>query len=447
MDRFAAYTRHVNPALGRFLELSGRALRLVRATGAHLIDDEGRTWDDWIAGFGTLNLGHARPELVETARAHLLGGAPALYPEQLNPFAGELAARLLEASGPGFADGTVFFGHGGADAVEAAIKTALLAAELPGAGDGPRTIAFADGGFHGVSLGALSAMAPGLYRDDFDRAGVLAPFRRVPWADLEALEATLARGDVAAFLVEPIQVEAGVRIAPPGYLTAAAELCHAHGALLIVDEVQTGMGRTGRLFAWQESEGSVPDIVCAAKALGGGVVPIGAAIMRAGIWERAFGSPLRAEIHAITMGGNALAAAVGARALELTRAPALLAGVRERGRSLLAALGAATADCPSVTRVEGRGLLGGITVADPDHPSLSWEALGLPELTGYPTGGPLLVERLARRRILAHVCAHDWAVVRIEPPLVVEPDACERFVDGVLEAARWLDEHRRSPVA
>jgi len=426
MDAFKAYTRHVNPPLGRFLEMSGRDLRLVRARAGTLEDVEGRRFDDWVSGFGSFNLGHNPEALKATIRDHLDRDAPNLFVENLNPYAGELAAALVRAAGPGF--GTCFFSNSGAEAVEAALKTALLAT-------GRTRIAFAAGAYHGTTLGALACMGRGLYRAPF--SAVLADFPEVAFGDAAALEKALLAEDVAAFIVEPIQMEAGVRIASPQYLASARELCRRYGALLIFDEVQTGMGRTGRLFAYEHA-GVEPDILVLAKSLGGGLLPIGAAVMADGLWDRAYGSYLRAEIHNCTFGGNALACRVALKTLELVGAPSFLAVVRQRGNELFTALQDALAGYRVVERVSWRGLVGGIKLRDVDHPWLDWENLGLTELAGYPTSGPLLVERLTRHGILAQVCAHDWSVLRVEPPLTVDAEACARFVAAIDDSVRWL---------
>jgi acetylornithine/succinyldiaminopimelate/putrescine aminotransferase len=426
MDAYAAYAQHVNPALGRFLQLSGRDLRLVRARGSVLEDAEGRCYDDWVAGFGSFNLGHNPAVLKAVIREHLEGDAPALFVENLNPFAGELAAALVRAAGPGF--GTCFFANSGAEAVEAALKLALRVTGRP-------RIAFADGAYHGTTLGALACMGRGLYRADFDH--VLPAYPEVPFGAIEPLERVLAGGDVAAFIVEPIQMEAGVRIAPAAYLREVREACRRAGALLVLDEVQSGMGRTGALFAFQASDVE-PDVLVLAKSLGGGMVPIGATVMAEGLWERAYGSYLRAEIHNSTFGGNALACRVALRTLELVGDEAFLAAVRRRGGELFGALEAEIGESPVVERVSWRGLVGGIALREPEHPWARWENLGLPELAGRPASGPLVVERLARRGILAQVCAHDWSVLRVEPPLTVDGETCARFVAAVGDAVRWL---------
>jgi putrescine aminotransferase len=365
---------------------------------------------------------------LRAAREHLERGAPLIFEENINPFQGELAAALVRAAGPSFE--TCFFTNSGTEAVEAAIKTAMAATRRP-------RVAYAEGAFHGTTLGSLACMGCRHFRDDFEPA--LPDYPRVPFGDLGALERALSAGDVAAFLVEPVQIEAGVRIASDDYLRGAKELCARHGALLILDEVQTGMGRTGRLFAFQRS-GVAPDILCLAKSLGGGVVPIGAAVMGEGVWRRAFGTYLRSEIHTSTFGGNSLSCAVARKALEMFEAPGFLEGVRARGERLFGRLAAATDGCEAVRTIRWLGLIGGIQLRDADHPWFRWENMGLPDMEGYPTAGVLMVERLGRRGMLTLFCSDDWTVLRIEPPLTVSEEAIDRFAAAVGETVRWLSE-------
>lgn len=438
VDGYAAYTKHVNPALGHFLTMAGRDVRFVRASGCTLEDDRGQRWTDFIAGFGALALGHSPPAIRAAIEAHLATGTPSMLVESLNPSAGALAARLVQLAGPSFE--TAFLCNSGAEAIETALKAVMLAT-------GRTKIVYAARGYHGTTLGALACMGRGFYRDPFgdvvDRLG----FVEVPFDDLPALERALGGGDVAGFLVEPIQMEAGARIPSSGYLSGAAACCRKFGAKLILDEVQTGLGRTGRVFAFEHDlpratdDVMVPDVIVLAKALGAGVVPVGAAVMGEGIWRAAYGSYLRSEIHNTTLGGNALACAVAQSVLDVVTTDAFLSTVRARGERLQARLEASLAGRPSVARVSVRGLLGGVELRA-DHPWMTWDALGMPDLAGFPTSGPLILERLARRRILAQVCAHDWSVVRVEPPLVVDDETIDAFVDALADAVTWLDEQR-----
>lgn len=427
---FKAFGAHVNPGLARFLTITDRDLRFVRGEGLTLWDAGGERHEDWIGGFGALPFGHSPPGFAELIADHLQSQAPNLYSEHLNPFAGALARDLVAAAGAELE--TAYLCNSGSEAVEAAIK---LAVRVTGRG----RIVYAKGGYHGTTCGALSCMAEGMYREGFEP--LLADHTPVSFGDLQALEAALAGGEAAAFLLEPIQVEAGLRFADPDYLSSARELCDRHGALLILDEVQTGLGRTGAAFAFQDL-GVRPDVVCLAKALGAGLVPIGATLVGAGLWAKAYGSIRTCEVHESTMGGNGLACVVAREALRRLIEPEFLASVRARGEALFSALEAEVGASPLVESVRGRGLLGGVALREPDHPWLSWDAFDLEELSGEPLSGPLLVDRLGRRGILGQVCGHDWSVLRVAPPLIVDEESCARFVSAVGAGVRFLEERQ-----
>lgn len=408
---FAAFTAHVNPVLGRFLKMTGRDLNLVSAHGTTLRDADGRVFDDWTAGFGAFNLGH-NPEVVRNAlRDALDAGAPNLFSENVNPSAGALAEALTRAAGPPFEIASFF--NSGSEAVDAAIKTAMEAT-------GRARVVYADRAFHGVTFGAYAARCI-----------------KVPFGDAEALEQAI-RDDVAAFLIEPMQMEGGARVATREYLQRAAELCRARGVLLLFDEVQTGMGRSGHLFAF-EKLGVIPDILILAKSLGGGMMPIGATVTTREIWQRAWGTYLRCEEQYVTFGGNTLACRAALAALAAIDTPPFLAAVRARGEELFAALNARIGSSRLVKRISSMGLMGGIELRDPEHPWLRWSAMGVEELEGMPVGAPLVVDRLQRAGILTQVCANDYSVLRVEPPLIVSRETCARFVDEVARAIEWLE--------
>jgi len=429
-EDFERFTRHVNPGLARFLQIVGRDYRFVHSEDCTLRTSTGETLTDWVGGFGTLSFGH-NPAFAKAALAEALqSSAPHLYVDALNPFAGRLAAALLKAAGDPFE--ICFFANGGAEAVEAALKTAVAAS-------GRCKILYAEGGYHGTTLGALGCMAQGLYREPFE---ALLPrcFQSVPFGDSAALAQALTGEPVAAFLLEPIQIEGGMRIASSDYLTEAKRLCHAAGSLLILDEIQTGLGRTGKLFAFHHTQAQ-PDVVVVGKALGAGLVPISAAVFASGIWQRAYGSLLRSEIHNSTLGGNALCCAVGLAVLEHLAQSSFLDQVRQRSAQLLRGLARVTEGRRSVLRVDLRGLLGGIQLRSVSHPWATWAGLGMPELEPRVSSAALLVQRLAKHGILAHVCGHDWSVLRIEPPLTVGAQACEEFLAALTVSLDWLEEN------
>ena len=423
---FRAFGTHVNPPLAQFLALSGRDQRYVRAHGCCLETDEGERYADWVAGFGSLNLGHNPPALLEALKSHLAEGAPNLYVESLNPFAGRLAERLARAAGAAFE--TCFFCNSGSEAVEAALKLAMAAT-------GRRGIVYCEGAYHGTTLGSLSMMARGEYRERFEP--LLADFHEIPFNDLGAL-ATALEGRPAAFVLEPIQVESGMRVLERGFLAAARALCAERGTLLVLDEVQTGMGRTGRLFSFQHEAHAAPDILVLAKSLGGGVMPLGAIVIGAGLFKRAYGDPVTCEIHNATFGGNALACRMGLETLTVLEAPGFLEGAARRGEELAALVDAALGSHPLVERIVFRGLLGGITLRETGHPWFSWDHFGMDALCGRPASGALVVHRMLRRKFLTQLCGHDWSTLRVEPPLIVSAEDCRGFVSALAEELDWI---------
>jgi putrescine aminotransferase len=422
---FNDYSRHVNPVLGEFLKLSGRDQRFVRATGCTLLTDQGEAFADWVAGFGSMNLGHNPPGLRQKIDNHLSENPPNLYPENLNPYSGELATELVHLAGSHFE--TCFFSNSCSEAVESAIKTAIAAT-------GRKTVLFCEGAYHGTTLGALSLMGDGHYRRQFDP---LLPYESIPFNNIDALAEALKQINPSAFILEPIQIESGFRSCAPNFLQQASSLCHDSGALLILDEVQTGMGRTGKLFAFEHSDVR-PDILVLGKALGGGLLPIGATLFREGLFRKAYGSFLSCEAHNSTFGGNALSCSVAIEVLGIVSDSDFLQKVQERSLYLQSLLEQSLHNHSLVEKVQMHGLLGGITLREVDHPWFSWKNIGLEGFDHLPVTGPLLVHRMHRRKFLTQICAHDWNTLRIEPPLIVSPDECNNFVSTLSEELNWI---------
>ncbi|MEM6422635.1 MAG: aspartate aminotransferase family protein [Pseudomonadota bacterium] len=327
-------------------------LAFERGEGAWLVTTDGRRFLDFGAGIAVNVLGHAHPALVDalTAQAGRVWHVSNLYeiPEQRR-----LAGMLVEAT---FAD-TVFFTNSGTEAAEAAIKTVRKRfADEPGR----RTIIAFEGSFHGRSTGAIAAAGAAKLTDGF---GPLMPgFVHLPWGDHDAFEAAID-DSVAAVMVEPIQGEGGIRVMPDSCLQALRAACDRVGALLVLDEVQCGMGRTGRLFA-HERAGITPDIMLVAKGIGGGF-PLGALLAT----EDA-ARAMTAGTHGSTYGGNPLACAVGARVMEIVNDPAFLAEVRAKAGFLAQKLGALAAAHPDIIEaVRGEGLMLGLRLTEATTPA------------------------------------------------------------------------------
>ena len=407
----------VNPPVARRLQAFRLDRRYVHGEGCWLWDDEGRRCLDFTAAYGALPFGFNPPEIWEALRDVARDGAPSLVQPSRLDAAGRLARRLVAVAPPGLC--RVTFANSGAEAIEAAIK-------LVRAATGRLGIVVAERGFHGKTLGALSATARVSLQRPF---GAPAPgFVRVPHGDLAALaELLAARADeLAAVLLEPIQGEGGIFESPPGYLRGVRELCDRHGVLLVLDEVQTGLGRTGRLFAC-EHDGVVPDVLALAKALGGGLVPAAAVLATAACFSEAF-----ALRHTSTFAGNALAAYAGLRTLELlTRDDqALVRDVAALGSVLHTGLTALQQRHPAlITGVRGRGFMLGLELtADP-------AAFGrqgvLASMAAQETLGILLCSHLLHAEgVRLAPTLIGSRVLRVEPPLT----ATRAMIDELLAA-------------
>jgi putrescine aminotransferase len=396
-ETYENYRDYVNPPLARVMKLSGSPLE-VSAAGATIVDHNGKSYLDFAGGYGVFTLGHRHPRVVAAVRAQLdvmaLSGRT-----MFNPLLGRLAKRLAELT-PGDLQ-FAFFANSGAEAVEGALKLARAATRRA-------KFVGTHGAFHGKTFGALSVSGREEFRAPF--APLLADVVHVPFGDLEAL-ATHVTG-AAAVIVEPVQGEGGVNVPPPGYLRGVRELCDRSGAVFIADEVQTGLGRCGALFAC-DIEGVVPDVMTLAKGLSGGVIPIGAYVARPGVWNAAYAkAPL---LHTSTFGGNPLACAAALAALDVLVEDDLAVNARERGAELLAGARALAARYPAaIADVRGVGLLAGV------------------ELRNEGYAGTIIPE-LLKRGVTAAWTLNQQRVIRLEPPLIV--DAAQ-----IATALRALDE-------
>ncbi len=397
------YRRYLNPPLARVMKLSGSPVE-VSAQGCTITDHTGKTYLDFAGGYGVFTLGHRHPRVVAAVKDQLdrmaMSGRT-----MFNPLMGRLARRLAELA-PGDLS-LCFFANSGTEAVEGALKLARAATKRA-------TIVAADAAYHGKTLGALSVSGRAAFREPF--APLLADVRRVPFGDVDALRAAVDE-TVAAVIVEPVQAEGGVNLPPPGYLREARAICDERGAVLIADEVQTGLGRCGRLFGC-DADGVVPDVMALAKGLSGGVIPVGAYVARPAVWNAAYAkAPL---LHTSTFGGNELACAAALAALDVLHDEDLVANARERGAQLLAGARATMARFPAVIAdVRGAGLLVGV------------------ELRSEGYGGTIIPE-LLKRGVTAAWTLNQQRVIRLEPPLIVRAEqvgAALRALDAAVEAA------------
>lgn len=417
------FGRFVNPLVAGRAQLAGEPYLITQVKDGRLIDFDGRDYIDLLAGWGTQAFGH-RPKPIEDAlRDFLDSDAPSFYPSGVSPHAGRLARCLYEKTGYD----TAFFASGGSEAVEAALKLARVAT-------GKARIAYLQGAYHGCTFGSLAMMHTGCYRDAF--APHLPQFISLPANDIDALKQALADPELAAIVVEPVQIEAGVRFLTPEYLAVLCAGTSEKGVLLIADEIQTGLGRCGSMLAsmgknWPRQ----PDVVMLGKALGGGLMPLSAMLTHRAIFQRAYGSFTMADAHASTFSGNALACVAGLVAMRLLD-DALLAEIIRKGLILEAALQQAISNHPLVHAIRGRGLLFGIELKAPDHPCYQFDYLGLPELAHQPAIGMLALHQLYQAGFISQVCGHAWQVLRIHPPyLTADTDlqACAQALKHALD--------------
>jgi len=402
------YRRHLNPGLARLFQFGGVETVEWAAEGCLVWDVHGREYIDCACGPAIFNIGHRHPRVLAAVRDQLERMPMSVRTMPSVPQAA-LAERLAQLS-PGDLQ-YAFFGNSGAEANEGAIKLARLATGRPG-------IIAMQGGFHGKTLGALSATGRDHYKTPFEP--LVPQFTHVPFGDASALDAAIG-STTAAVMLEPIQGEAGVIIPPPGYLRQAREICDRRGVLLIADEIQTGMGRTGRMFC-VEHEAVVPDIMTLAKALGGGVIPIGAFVARPHLWEKMRRDPY---LHSSTFGGNPLACRAALATLEVLVEERLPARAEPLGAQFLGRLREIQAQHPSVvSAVRGRGLMLGVEFVHPD----------LALMTSAEAG---------RRGVITFYTLNNPNVIRIEPPLVITPELIDRAAQGIAgavgDAARLLD--------
>ena len=390
---------HVNAGVATLHKFMGAEAVEWRAEGSKIWDSEGNEYLDLLAGFGTLVLGHRPPGVVAAVKEQL-DRMPLASRVLFNKPLADLAAALAEIL-PGDI-GKSFFCHSGAEAVEGALKLARLCTGRPG-------IVAAEGGFHGKTLGALSASGRDVYRQPF--TPLLPGFCHVPFGDVSAL-AGVVDAETAAIILEPIQGEGGVIVPPPDYLPAARDICDRAGALLILDEVQTGFGRTGTMFAC-EQVGVVPDIICLAKGLGGGVMPLGAFASTPKIWAVLEDNPY---LHSSTLGGNPVACAAGLAALREIRRQNLPPRAAQLGKAALERLREVQATHPNlIAEVRGRGLLIGVQFIDSDVAGL-------------------VIAGLVQRRVIAAYTLNSPEVIRVEPALTIPEEDLERGIAAFAES-------------
>ena len=418
-----SYQEHVNPQWVRLLNVLQMNVRYTRCTGAELFTDDGRRIIDFLSGYCVHNAGHNHPGIVSALQDELDRQGPAMLQSHVSDLAGDLAAKLCSRAGGRLQK--AFFCSSGSEGVEAAIKFSR-------AHTGRAGIIYASGAFHGLTCGALYLMDDPFWREGF---GPLLPdTESVPFGDLAALESKLAARSAAAFIVEPIQAEAGIRIPPTGYLEAARNLCRKYGTLLVLDEVQTGMYRAGPFLASQSSAAD-PDMVILAKALSGGLIPSGAVLLTDEIYRSVYGSLKRAIVHTSTFSENGLSMRAGLATLEVLERERLGERAASLGSYLRDRLRTALSGYEMVKEVRGAGLLNGIEFTKPHTLKLRIPFEAFHQI--HPgMFGQVIVMRLFRdAEFLTQICGNNFMVLKAAPPLVAKEQHVDEFVRAVTNVA------------
>jgi ornithine--oxo-acid transaminase len=419
-EEMALNDRFLNPQMGRILRTLGFDKVWSGGEGAHLIDSDGERYLDLFGGYGVFAIGRNHPEAIaaiEEVMAARTGNLPQLGVTLLS---GVLAEQLLGRAPASV--GAMVPANSGTEAVEAAIKIARAAT-------GRARVLYSEHAFHGLTLGSLSINGNAEFRDGFEP--LLEGCDPVPLGDLDALERELGRGDVAAFVVEPVQGK-GVNLPPDGYLIGAQALCREAGTLFVCDEVQTGIGRSGRFLAL-EHWGLEPDMICLAKALSGGLVPIGAVLVSRAAFEKVFDGMERAVRHGSTFGGNDLAAAAGLATLRVLDREGLTGRAERLGALLLELTEPLVERYEVVHQVRGLGLMWAIELGPPAGRARRslWDAVERRQAGLFSQ--LITVPLFHDHKILCQVAGHRMNTIKALPALTIEEDELRRFAAALEE--------------
>ncbi len=433
--QYELHARHVNPAFVKMLRTIGFDKQYVRGEGCFLFDGEGNRYLDMLTGWGVFALGRNHPKVRNILEQILSRQMPNLVRMDCSLLAGLVAEKLTSYTAMKGQNGLsrVFFCNSGTETVESAIKFARCFT-------GKNRILYCEHAFHGLTTGSLSLNGAEFFRERF---GELMPGTSpVAFDDLASLEEALAAKDVAAFIVEPVQGKSCEAVSD-GYLAEAQRLCHRAGALLIADEVQCGLGRTGRWFAYQHSANVEPDIVCTAKALSGGYVPVGAVITNPKIMDAVFNSMERCVVHSNTFGQNDLAMAAALGTLHVMEEDRLVENADRLGKYAISELKKIGATCPFVSEVRGRGLMFGIDFKRPEHSlklKAAWDTLHTLNFGVFSQ--MLIMPLLHRHRILTQVAGYHTEVIKFLPPLIINREEVDSFLGAMRQV---LDDVQKVP--
>ncbi len=424
-ENFALHEKHLNYQLGRVLKTIGFDRFYVRGEGSYLYDAEGDRYLDFLSGFGVYALGRSHPALKAALHQAIDLDLPNMVQMDCSLLPGILAERLVGRCSEEI--NRVFFCNSGAEAIESAIKFSRVATKRP-------RILFAEHAFHGLSTGALALNGGAEFREGFGQ--LLPGCDSVPFGDPDALRSELKKGDVAAFIVEPIQGK-GVYVAPPEYWREVQELCRSHATLLVLDEVQTGIGRTGKFFCFEHWD-LKPDIVTVSKALSGGFIPVGAVLTTDRVFSSVYSSLEKALKHSSTFGRNQLAMVAGLATLATFDEEDIIQRARQSGFAFEAALAPLVERYEMFHEVRGKGLMIGLQFGPPQGKALRRRFNALERLRPAIFSQMMVVPLFHRHRILTQVAADNVNIIKLLPPLICGQEEIDYFVgalDDVLKDA------------
>jgi ornithine--oxo-acid transaminase len=430
---FDLHKEHINPAFVKMLRAIGFDKGYVRGEGCYLWDAAGNKYLDLLTGWGVFALGRNHPKVKAILTQILNENEPNLVRMDCGILSGLVAQKLTEKTGGDLS--RVFFCNSGTESIETAIKFSRCFTNRS-------DLIYCDHAFHGLTTGSLSVNGADFFRERF---GELMPgMRKVPFNDLVALEKEVSTKSAAAFIVEPVQGKS-CEIVADGYLAEAQRLCNKYGTLLIVDEVQCGLGRTGKWFTYQYWPEVEPDIVCTAKALSGGYVPVGAIITKPKIMDSVFDSMEHCVVHSNTFGQNDLAMAAALASLYVIEQEKLVENAAAMGEYAMTKLREMGESCPFVSAVRGRGLMFGIDFARPKDSlklKLAWDMVH--KLNYGVFGQMIVIPLLQNHRILTQVAGYHTEVIKFLPPMTITKEDMDWFLGAMKEV---LEDTQRFPGA
>lgn len=422
-EAYDLHRKYVNPQFVRVLEVIGYDRNYVSSEGAYLTDSNGVEVLDFLAGFGVYNIGRNHPYVADVLKEIMGEKTASIVQMDLGVMSGMLAEKLAELA-PGDLE-AVFFTNSGTESVEGALKFARQAS-------GKHKLVHCHHAFHGLTLGALSVNANPEFRDRNEP--LLPDCVPVPFNDLEALEDALKGGDVGAFIFETVQGK-GVFVPDDGYLQGVRELCDKYGTYMIADEVQCGMGRTGKMFA-VDHWGVKPDILVISKALSGGYIPVGAIITTREIHGKIFDSMERCFAHSNTFGQNDLAMAAGLATIEILEKENLVENAAKMGKRIEEGMQKLADKYEMLTEIRAKGLMIGMQFGEPRSMALkaSWKLLH--KMNDDLFCQMITMPLLEKHNILSQVAGHGLDTVKILPPLMINDGDVDKFLAAMDDALK-----------